>query len=151
MKNLFCIGKEMSEIKDTPLVKRLRHFPPILEIKHEQPQQDYEDYEIRGNTEFVLKEIMMQFIMDFKMYEDTGIYRLKSVWYPYTYYSLGICLIKYANGIFNFMTNNHCCFYDSGVFGIVNLHRYKYRLVRGDIITLELDTNKRTLHLFLIE
>jgi hypothetical protein len=46
------------------------------------------------------------------------------------------------------MTDNHCCFYDSGVFENVKLHGYKYRIVRGDNVMLELDTNKRTLYLF---
>jgi hypothetical protein len=35
LKNLFCIGEEMRVIKDTPLFKRLRYFPPILQIKHD--------------------------------------------------------------------------------------------------------------------
>jgi hypothetical protein len=53
-----------------------------------------------------------------------------------------------VNGIYNFITDNHCCFYDSGVFENVKLHEYKFRIVRGDNVTLELDTNKKTLHLF---
>jgi hypothetical protein len=53
MQNLFYIGKEMSEIKNSPLLKRLRFFPPILEIKHGQLQQDYDDFELSGNREFV--------------------------------------------------------------------------------------------------
>jgi hypothetical protein len=79
LKNLFCVGKEMNVIKNTPLFKRLGYFPPILEIKHGQPQYDYDDYEIRSNQMFVSKELMTQFIIDFKMYEDIGIYRLKSI------------------------------------------------------------------------
>jgi hypothetical protein len=46
------------------------------------------------------------------------------------------------------MTDNHCCFYDSGVFENVKLHGYSYRIKRGDSVMLELDTNKRTLHPF---
>jgi hypothetical protein len=83
------------------------------------------------------------------MYKDTGIYRLKSVWYPCTYYSLGIGMIEYVNGIYNFMIDNYCWFYDSVVFENVKLHEYKFRIVRGDSVMQELDTNKRTLHLFI--
>jgi hypothetical protein len=46
------------------------------------------------------------------------------------------------------MTDNHCCFYDSGTFENVKLHGYEYGIVRGNSVMLELDTNKRTLHLF---
>jgi hypothetical protein len=46
------------------------------------------------------------------------------------------------------MTDNHCCFYDSGVFENVKMHGYSYRINRGDNVMLELDTNKRTLHFF---
>jgi hypothetical protein len=126
LRNLFCIGKEMNVIKDTPLFKRLRYFPPILQIKHEKPQQDYNDYEIRGNRVFVLKEFMLQFTIDFKyIYKNTAIYRLKGIWYPCTYYSLGIGLIEYVNGIYNFMTDNHCCFYDINVFENVKFRGYR--------------------------
>jgi hypothetical protein len=148
LKNLFGIGKEMSVIKGSKLFKMLRYFPPILEIKNGQPVRDDDDYEIRGNREFIWKEFIMQFIIDFKMYKNTGIYRLKSVWYPFMFYSLGIGLIEYVNWIYYFMTGNHCCFYDSGVFENAKLHGYKFRIVREDKVTLELDTNKRTLHLF---
>jgi hypothetical protein len=148
LKNLFSIGKEMSVIKNTSLFKRLRYFPPILEIKHGQPQHDDEDYEIRGNRVFVSKEFMTDFIIDFKMYKDTGICRLIGIWYPCTYFSLSISLIEYVNGIYNFMTDNHFCFYDSGVFENVKLHGYSYRIKRGDSVMLELDTNKRILYLF---
>jgi hypothetical protein len=55
LQNLFNIGKEMTEIKDTKLFKMLRYFPPILEIKHGQLQQDDDDYEIIGNRTFILK------------------------------------------------------------------------------------------------
>jgi hypothetical protein len=37
MKNLFGIFHEMSTIKDIPLLKALRYFPPVLQIKHGQP------------------------------------------------------------------------------------------------------------------
>jgi hypothetical protein len=43
LKNLFSIGKEMSTIKNTSLFKRLRYFPPILQIKHGQPISDDDD------------------------------------------------------------------------------------------------------------
>jgi uncharacterized membrane protein YoaT (DUF817 family) len=46
------------------------------------------------------------------------------------------------------MTDNNCCFYDSGVFENVKLRGYSYRINRGDNVTLELNTNKRALHLF---
>jgi hypothetical protein len=46
------------------------------------------------------------------------------------------------------MTNNHCCFYDSGVFENVKYDGYSYRINRGDTVMLELDTNKRILYLF---
>jgi hypothetical protein len=91
---------------------------------------------------------MTQFIIDFKIYENTGIYKLKSVWYSCTFYSLGIGLIEYVNGIYNIMTDNHCCFYDSGVFENGKIHGYKFRIVRGDNVMLELDINKRILYLF---
>jgi hypothetical protein len=83
------------------------------------------------------------------MYKDTGKYRVKGIWYPCTYYSLGIGLIEYVNGIYNFMTDNHCCFYDSGVFENVKLNWFSYRINRGDNVMLELDTNKRILYLFI--
>jgi hypothetical protein len=76
---LFGIGKEMSVIKDTPLFKRLRYFPPILQIKHGKPQHYDIDYGIIGNRLFVSKDFMTQFIINFKMYKDTGIYRLKNI------------------------------------------------------------------------
>jgi hypothetical protein len=148
LKNLFCIGKEMNTFKNTTLFKRLRYFPPILEIKYGQPARNDNNYEIRGNRVFVSKEYMTDCIIDYKMYKDTGIYRLKGIWFPCTYYSLGIGLIEYVNGICNFMCDNHCCFYDSGVFENVKLHGYSYRINRGDNVMLELDTNKRTLYLF---
>jgi hypothetical protein len=85
LKNLFSIGKEMNTFKNTSLFKRLRYFPPILQIKYGQPARDDDDYEIRGNRVFVSKEFMTDFIIDYKMYKDTGIYRLKGIWYPYTY------------------------------------------------------------------
>jgi hypothetical protein len=97
---------------------------------------------------FVSKEFMTDCIIDYKMYKDTGIYRMKCIWYPCTYCSLGIGLIEYVNGIYNFMTDNHCCFYGSGVFENVKLHGYSYRINRGDNVMLELDTNKRILYLF---
>jgi hypothetical protein len=148
LKNLFSIGKEMNKFKNTSLFKRLRYFPSILEIKHGQPARDDNDYEIRGNRVFVSKEFMTDCIINYKMYKDTGIYRLKGIGYPCTYYSLGIGLIEYVNRIYNFMTDNHCCFYDSGVFENVKLHGYSYRINRGDNVMLELDTNKRILYLF---
>jgi hypothetical protein len=49
LKNLFAISKEMSIFKDTSVFKRLRYFPPILQIKHGQAVRDDDDYEIRGN------------------------------------------------------------------------------------------------------
>jgi hypothetical protein len=148
LKNLFSIDKEMNTFKNTSLFKLLRYFPPILQIKHRQPQQDYEDYEIRGNREFVSKEFMTDCIINYKIYKDTGIYRLKGIWYPCTYCSLGIGLIEYVNGIYNFMTDNHCCFYDTGVYKNVKLHGYSYRIKCGDTVMLESDTNKRILYLF---
>jgi hypothetical protein len=73
LKNLFSIGKEMNTFKNTSLFKRLRYFPPILQIKHGQLVCDDDDYEIRGNRVFVSKEFMTDFIIDYKMYKDTGI------------------------------------------------------------------------------
>jgi hypothetical protein len=72
LKNLSGIGKEMSVIKDSKLFKMMRYFPPILEMKNGQAVEDDDDYEIKGNREFVSKEFMTQFIIDFKMYENTG-------------------------------------------------------------------------------
>jgi hypothetical protein len=46
------------------------------------------------------------------------------------------------------MTDNHCCFYDSGVFENVKLHGYSYKINHGNSVMLELDTNKRILYLF---
>jgi hypothetical protein len=78
MKKLFSICKEMYAIKDTSLFKRLRYFPPSYQIIHGQPKpiRDDEDYEIKCSRLFVPKEFITQFIIDFKMYKDTGIYRL---------------------------------------------------------------------------
>jgi hypothetical protein len=61
-------------IKNPPLFKRLKYFPPTLQIKHRQHQQNYDDCEIRGNREFVSKEFRTQFIIYYKMYKDTQIY-----------------------------------------------------------------------------
>jgi hypothetical protein len=47
------------------------------------------------------------------------------------------------------MVYNHCCFFNRGVFGNVNYHGNKYRIEKGDKVMLEMDTNKRTLHLFI--
>jgi hypothetical protein len=148
LKNLFSISKKISTIKTTQVFKRLRYFPPILQIKHGQPVRDDEDYEIRGNRVFVSKEFMIDCVINYKMYKDTGIYRLKDIWYCCTYYSLTIGLIEYVNGIYNFMTDNHYCFYDNGVFENVKLYEYSYRINPGDNVMLELDTNKRILYLF---
>jgi hypothetical protein len=79
---------------------------------------------------------MTQFIIDYKMYKDIGIYTVKGMCYPRTYYSLGIGLIEYKNWIFNFMTDNHCCFYDSGVFENMKLHWYSYMIHDGDSVIL---------------
>jgi hypothetical protein len=46
------------------------------------------------------------------------------------------------------MTNNHCCFYDSGVLEQGKAYGFSYRIKKGDMVMLELDTNKRTLHFF---
>jgi hypothetical protein len=48
LKNLYDIGKEMCVIKNTSLFKRLRYFPPILQIKHGKPARDDDDYEINS-------------------------------------------------------------------------------------------------------
>jgi hypothetical protein len=61
---LFAIAKEMSLIEDTKLFKMLRYFPPILEIKNGQAVHEDDEYEIRVNQEFVLKEFMTQFFID---------------------------------------------------------------------------------------
>jgi hypothetical protein len=127
------------------LFKMLRYFSSILEIKNGQQPRDDDDYEIIGNRTFVSMEFMTEFIIDFKMYKNTGIYKLKSTLYPCTFYSLDIGLIEHVNGIFNFMIDNNYCFYDSGVLN-VKLQGYKFKIVRGDNVTLELNTNKRTLH-----
>jgi hypothetical protein len=83
------------------------------------------------------------------MYENTGIYQVSGKCYPRTYYSLGIGCIEYVNGIFNFMTNNHCCFYDSGVLEQGKTYGFSYRIKKGNTIMLELDSNKVTLHFFI--
>jgi hypothetical protein len=82
------------------------------------------------------------------MYENTGIYQISGKCYPRTFYSLGIGCIEYINGIYNFMTNNHCCFYDSGVLEQGKTYGFSYRIKKGDTVMLELDTNKKTLHFF---
>jgi hypothetical protein len=54
LKNLFSIGKEMSTFKNTSLFKRLRYFPPILQIKYGQPAHDDEEYLFKiGSTVYV--------------------------------------------------------------------------------------------------
>jgi hypothetical protein len=58
LKNLFSIGKDMNTFKNTSLFKRLRYFLPIQQIKHGQPVRDDEDYEIRGNQQFISKEFI---------------------------------------------------------------------------------------------
>jgi hypothetical protein len=71
---------------------------------------------------------MNQFIIDYKMYENTGIYQISGKCYPRTFYCLGIGCIEYVNGIYNFMTNNHCCFYDSVVFEQGKTYGFSYRI-----------------------
>jgi hypothetical protein len=46
------------------------------------------------------------------------------------------------------MTNIHFCFFERDVFENLKYHGYSYRINRGDNVMLELDRNKRTLHLF---
>jgi hypothetical protein len=46
------------------------------------------------------------------------------------------------------MTNNHCCFYDSGELEQGKIYGFSYRIKKGDSVMLELDTNRRTLHFF---
>jgi hypothetical protein len=75
LRNLFSISKEMNTFKNTSLFKRLRYFPPIVRIKYGQPERNDDEYEIRGNRVFVSKEYMTDCIIDYKMYENTGIYR----------------------------------------------------------------------------
>jgi hypothetical protein len=66
LKNLFSIGKEINIFRNTSLFKRLRYFPPILQIKYRQPARDDDDYEIRGNRVFVSKEFMTDCIIDYR-------------------------------------------------------------------------------------
>jgi hypothetical protein len=78
--NLFGKCHEMSIIKDAQLFKLLRYFSPILELKHKQPPFNDDEYETVGNGIFILKEFIMQFIIDFKMYKGSTIHKLESVW-----------------------------------------------------------------------
>jgi hypothetical protein len=114
LRNLIGLCKETSKYKEHFLFNIYRFFPPILSLRYGHPERNDNEYEIEGNKTLVSKEFMNQFIIDYKMYENTGIYQVSGKCYPRTFYSLGIGCIEYVNGIYNFMTNNHCCFYDSG-------------------------------------
>jgi hypothetical protein len=87
-----------------------------------------------GNKTLVFKKFMNWFIIDYKMYENTGIYQASRKCYLRTFYSLGIGCIEYVNGIYNFMTNNHCCFYDSGVLEQGKTYGFSYRIKKGDSV-----------------
>jgi hypothetical protein len=83
------------------------------------------------------------------MYENTGVFQVSGIFYPTTYYTLGMGCTQYVNGIFNFMCNNHCCMYDSGVLEQQKMYGYEYRINKGDIVMLELDTKEKKLYFFL--
>jgi hypothetical protein len=91
-------------------------------LKHKiDSQKNGDDYVVRGNKLLKTKEFMNQFILDYKMYENTGVFQVSGIFYPTTYYTLVIGYIKYVNGIFNFITNNYCCMFDSGVHMTIGL------------------------------
>jgi hypothetical protein len=111
LRNIICLCKETSKYKKHFLFNIYRFFPPILSLRYGHPERNGNEYEIVGNKILVSKEFMNQFIIDYKMYENTGIYQISGKYYPRTYYSLGIGCIEYVNEIYNFMRNNRCCFY----------------------------------------
>jgi hypothetical protein len=98
------------------LVHVYRYFPPILNIRYGQPEKNGDDYIVTGNKILKTKGFMNQFILDYKMYENTGVFQTSGIFYPTKYYSLGMGCTHYVNGIFHFMTNDHCYMFDSGVF-----------------------------------
>jgi hypothetical protein len=106
-----------------------RYFPPIFSIRYGRPETNRDDYIITGNKLLKRKEFMNQFILDNKMYENMGVFEVSEIFYPSTYYTLGMGCTQYVNGIFNFMTNNHY-----SVFIIIN---------KGDTVMLELDTKEK--------
>jgi hypothetical protein len=116
LRNLIGLCEEASKYKENFLFNVYMHFPPILSLRYGHPEHNDNEFEVVGNKTLVFKEFMNQFIIDYKMYENTGIYQVSGKCYPRTFYNLGIECIEYVNGIYNFMTNNHCCFYDRGVF-----------------------------------
>jgi hypothetical protein len=148
LKNIIGLCKETSKYKEHFLFNEYRYFPLILNLRYGHPKHNDNEYEVVGNKTLVSKEFMNQFTIDNKMFENIGIYQISGKSYPRTFYSLGIGCIEYVNGIHNFMSNNHCCFYDSGVLEQGKTYGFSYRIKKGDTVMLELDTSKRTLYFF---
>jgi hypothetical protein len=59
-------------------------------------ERNSNEYEIVGNKILISKEFKHPFIIDYKMYGNTGIYQISGKCYPKTYYSLGIGCIEYV-------------------------------------------------------
>jgi hypothetical protein len=148
LKNIIELCEETSKYEEYFLFNVYKFFPPILSLRYVHPERNDNEYEVVGNKTLVCKEFMNQFIIDYKMFKNIGIYQVSGKCYPRTCYSLSIGYIEYVNGFYNFMTNNHCCFYDSRVFEQGKTYEFSYRIKKGDSVMLELDTNKRNITLF---
>jgi hypothetical protein len=115
LKKFFGLCEETSKWKDNFLFNAYRYFSLILSIRYGEPEVDGEDYVVIGNKLLRTKGFMNKFMLDYKMYENTGVFQVSGIFYPSTYYTLGIGCTEYVNEIFIFRINNHCCMFHSGV------------------------------------
>jgi hypothetical protein len=76
LRNIIGLCKEISKYKEHFLFNIYRFFPQILSLKYGHPEHNDNEYKIVGNKTLVSKEFMNQFIIDYKMYENTGIYQV---------------------------------------------------------------------------
>jgi hypothetical protein len=128
LKNIISLCEETSKYKKHFLFNVYRFISQILSIKYCHPEHNDNEYEVIGNNALKSKNFMNEFIIDHKIFENTKIYQVFGKYYPKTYYSLGIGYIEYVNGIFKFITNNDCCFYDSGVLDQGKIYEYSFKL-----------------------
>jgi hypothetical protein len=62
-------------------------FPRILRIRYGQQETNGEDCRVTGNKLLKTKEFLNEFILDYKMYENTGVFQALGIFYPSTYYT----------------------------------------------------------------
>jgi hypothetical protein len=79
LKNLFDLCEETGKWKNHFLFNIYRFFPPILCIRFGQPEMNGEDYIVTGNKLLKTKGFLNQFILDYKMYENTGVFQASGI------------------------------------------------------------------------